>query len=91
MPLSKKQKRIARVSAPFNKITGADFRKLKRKKNAKKKRKSSVNKSGNYTKPALRKRIFNRILRKANIQGYCCRRLNGLQKTTNSAYLASKI
>ena len=26
-----------------------------------KKRKSSVNKSGNYTKPALRKRIFNRI------------------------------
>ena len=33
-----------------------------------KKRKSSVNKSGNYTKPALRKRIFNRILR-ANIQG----------------------
>ena len=39
MPLSKKQKRIARVSAPFNKITGADFRKLKRKKNAKKKKK----------------------------------------------------
>ena len=39
MPLSKKQKRIARVSAPFNKITGSDFRKLKRKKNAKKKKK----------------------------------------------------
>ena len=39
MPLSKKQKRIARVSAPFNKITGADFRKLKRRKNAKKKKK----------------------------------------------------
>ena len=34
----------------------------------KRKRKSSVNKSGNYTKPALRKRIFNRIL-SANIQG----------------------
>ena len=34
----------------------------------KRKRKSTVNKSGNYTKPALRKRIFNRILR-ANIQG----------------------
>ena len=34
----------------------------------KRKRKSSVNKSGNYTKPALRKRIFNRILA-ANIQG----------------------
>ena len=33
-----------------------------------KKRKSSVNKSGNYTKPALRQRIFNRILA-ANIQG----------------------
>ena len=25
------------------------------------KRKSTVNKAGNYTKPALRKRIFNRI------------------------------
>ena len=32
-----------------------------------KKRKSSVNKSGNYTKPALRKRIFNRI--KAGTKG----------------------
>ena len=28
---------------------------------AKKKRKSSVNKSGNYTKPTMRKRLFNRI------------------------------
>ena len=38
MKLSSKQKKIARVSAPFNKITGADFRTLKRrKKNAKKK------------------------------------------------------
>ncbi len=37
MKLSSKQKKIARVSAPFNKITGADFRKLKRRKNAKKK------------------------------------------------------
>jgi len=27
----------------------------------KKKRKSTVNKAGNYTKPAMRKRIFNRI------------------------------
>ena len=26
-----------------------------------KKKKSTVNKAGNYTKPALRKRIFNRI------------------------------
>jgi|TARA_Y100000816_G_C25862059_1_gene450093 hypothetical protein len=33
-----------------------------------KKRKSTVNKSGNYTKPGLRKRIFQRILR-ANVQG----------------------
>ena len=39
MKLSSKQKRIARVSPPFNKITGSDFRKLKRKKNAKKKKK----------------------------------------------------
>ena len=38
MKLSSKQKKIARASAPFNKITGADFRTLKRrKKNAKKK------------------------------------------------------
>ena len=28
----------------------------------KRKKKSTVNKSGNYTKPALRKRIFNRIM-----------------------------
>ena len=32
------------------------------------KKRKAVNKSGNYTKPALRKRIFNRILA-ANIQG----------------------
>lgn len=30
--LSSKQKKIARVAAPRNKITGADFKKLKRKK-----------------------------------------------------------
>ena len=29
----------------------------------KKKRKSTVNKAGNYTKPAMRKRLFNKILR----------------------------
>ena len=28
---------------------------------AKKKSKSTVNKAGNYTKPAMRKRLFNRI------------------------------
>ena len=30
---------------------------------AKKRRKSTVNKAGNYTKPAMRKRLFNKILR----------------------------
>tara|TARA_Y100000052_G_C2916023_1_gene65379 strand:+ start:359 stop:547 length:189 start_codon:yes stop_codon:yes gene_type:complete len=29
----------------------------------KKKRKSTVNKAGNYTKPAMRKRLFQKILR----------------------------
>ena len=33
----------------------------------KKKKKSTVNQSGNYTKPAMRKRIFNRI--KAGTKG----------------------
>ena len=28
---------------------------------AKKKRKSTVNKAGNYTKPTMRKRLFNKI------------------------------
>tara|TARA_A100001201_G_scaffold68099_1_gene63095 strand:- start:360 stop:497 length:138 start_codon:yes stop_codon:yes gene_type:complete len=38
--LSKKQMKIARVAEPRNKITGADFRKLKasKKKNGKKKK-----------------------------------------------------
>ena len=55
-----KTKKIARIGGNKKRIDAADFRKLR---NAKKeKRKSSVNKSGNYTKPALRKRIFNRIL-----------------------------
>ena len=39
MRLSKKQKRIARVAPPFGSITGADFRKLKRRKKTKKKKK----------------------------------------------------
>tara|TARA_B100000900_G_C20178290_1_gene552797 strand:- start:314 stop:586 length:273 start_codon:yes stop_codon:yes gene_type:complete len=30
---------------------------------ARKKRKSTVNKAGNYTKPTMRKRLFNKILR----------------------------
>ena len=29
---------------------------------AKKKRKSTVNKAGNYTKPTMRKRLFNKIM-----------------------------
>ena len=29
----------------------------------KRRRKSTVNKAGNYTKPAMRKRLFNKILR----------------------------
>ena len=38
MKLSSKQKRVAKAAAPFGRITGADFRTLKRrKKNAKKK------------------------------------------------------
>ena len=41
-----------------------------------KKRRSSVNKSGNYTKPGLRKRIFNRILA-ANIQGTAAGKWSG--------------
>ena len=42
----------------------------------KRKRKSTVNKSGNYTKPALRKRIFNLILA-ANIQGTAAGKWSG--------------
>ena len=42
MRLSKKQMRIARVAGNPNKIDAADFRKLKRKKEMPKKRKSSV-------------------------------------------------
>ena len=34
---------------------------MAKKKTTKKKSKSTVNKAGNYTKPEMRKRIFNRI------------------------------
>ena len=40
---------------------GGSAKKKTRKRTTKKKSKSTVNKAGNYTKPALRKRIFNRI------------------------------
>jgi len=33
--LSKKQRKIAKQSAPFNRITGADFKKLRSRKNKK--------------------------------------------------------
>ena len=36
MRLSKKQKRIAKAAPPFNRITGADFRRLKSGKKKKK-------------------------------------------------------
>lgn len=40
--------------------------KLKTKRKSKSKKKSTVNASGNYTKPELRKRIFNRIKAQAS-------------------------
>jgi len=36
--LSPKQKKIARAAKPFNKITGADFKALKKKRRTKKKK-----------------------------------------------------
>ena len=39
MKLTSRQKKIARAAPPFGRITGADFRTLKRRKNAKKKKK----------------------------------------------------
>ena len=77
MPFSKyspKQKKIARVASPRNKITGADFKALKKGAKPAKKggkitkrktsgtaKKSTVNKAGNYTKPTMRKNLFNKI------------------------------
>ena len=43
---------------------------------ANRKSKSTVNTAGNYTKPAFRKRIFNRILA-ANIQGTAAGKWSG--------------
>ena len=47
-------------------------------------KRKSVNKSGNYTKPALRKRIFNRILA-ANIQGTAAGKWSAESTTTCQA------
>ena len=41
---------------------GGSAKKKTRKRTAKKKSKSTVNKAGNYTKPTMRKRLFRKIL-----------------------------
>ncbi len=78
MPFSKyspKQKKLARVASPRNKITGADLKAVRaRAKKAGGKvtyrkggglsgtaKKSRVNEAGNYTKPTMRKNLFNKI------------------------------
>jgi hypothetical protein len=45
---------LLKMGKPFTSVGNWFWRKPKKK--------STVNKSGNYTKPALRKRIFNRIM-----------------------------
>ena len=67
MPFEKyspKQKKLARVAKPRNKITKADFDELgngvslaKGGKIVYKKKGSSVNTAGNYTKPGMRKKL----------------------------------
>lgn len=75
MPFEKyspKQKKLARVAKPRNKITKADFDELgngvslakggkivykKKGSSVKRKKKSSVNKAKNYTKPGMRKKL----------------------------------
>tara|TARA_X000001316_G_C912715_1_gene27690 strand:+ start:333 stop:617 length:285 start_codon:yes stop_codon:yes gene_type:complete len=58
---------MARVSTPPKKKTSPPKKKTESsgktssKKNTKTKSKSRVNEAGNYTKPELRKRLFNRI------------------------------
>ena len=49
----------ARASSAIDLKKGGSVK--KKRKTTKKKSKSTVNKAGNYTNPALRKRIFNRI------------------------------
>ena len=71
MPFEKyspKQKNLARVAEPRDKITKADFNELgkgvslaKGGKIVYKKKGSKVNEAGNYTKPGMRKRLFNSI------------------------------
>ena len=58
---------MARVSTPSKSKTAQNKKKTKSsaktstQKKSKAKRKSRVNEAGNYTKPELRKRLFNRI------------------------------
>lgn len=68
MKAKKSNENLAALAPPFNKVTQADvlkgrgvFKKGGKIKAKKKKAKSRVNEAGNYTKPGLRKRIFNRI------------------------------
>lgn len=77
MPFSKyspKQKKLARVAEPRDKITKADFNKLGKGvslagggKIVYKQKGSKVNEAGNYTKPTMRKNLFNKI--KAGTKG----------------------
>jgi len=71
MPFEKyspKQKKLARVAEPRDKITKADFNELgkgvslaKGGKIVYKSKGSKVNEAGNYTNPEMRKRLFNSI------------------------------
>ena len=76
MEVKKAKKTIKKVASKLKKASQAhagqaralsaiDLKKggsvKKKRKTTKKKSKSTVNKAGNYTKPELRKRIFNRI------------------------------
>ena len=65
---SSKQKKLARVAEPRDKITKADFNELgkdvslaKGGKIVYKSNGSKVNEAGNYTKPGMRKSLFNSI------------------------------
>ena len=71
MPFEKyspKQKKLAKVAEPRDKITKADFNELgkgvslaKGGKIVYKSKGSKVNEAGNYTKPGMRKSLFNSI------------------------------
>jgi len=58
---SPKQKRLAAVASPRKKITSADLKAVRGKKKGGTVKKSTVNQAGNYTKPTMRKNLFNKI------------------------------